>query len=286
VTGAPSHPSSSEDLPHSEDASQVQRGALEQVESLLRSASLLLAKGPHLPAVQLLHAEIQRILQPRKLEIPGRPYASRADAENLHRKLLDWSRQRRVASRFDFFPLRRRLPEWLSWVTVLVVTGGLTLRYAYALASRANWKRQHPEGNWISRYYPRSNFAGSPLVRFDVGVDYDWGKGAPAQAMDRDHWSARWDTCVVVTSDVNLTLQLTADDSAQLIIDDALLLNVPKPGHTSTEVTLRQGIRHLRVDFQEQQGSAKVRLEGLNLDGTNSYTFDRPTLNGDTVRCD
>lgn len=265
--------------------SRTDPGVLAHPESLLRSASVLLAKEAHLPAVYVLHCEILRALGHSADSL--RPYNSRRDAEQRHRKLLDCYSKAHKSAQFSshLTRLRLRLPEWASWTTILLLTVGLTLRYAWAVASRTNWAQQHPEGNWVSRYYPKHDFQGYPLVRYDVGVDYDWGSGAPAQAMARDHWSARWDTCVIVTSDVDLNLRLSADDSARLVVDEMTLLEVVKPGRAEGKVTLRQGTRHVRVDFQEKQGSARIRLEGINFEGTDLYNFERPELDGDTVRC-
>jgi hypothetical protein len=186
---------------------------------------------------------------------------------------------------FALQSLLRRLPQWASWSIVVVIAVGLTLRYAYALMSRSHWQRQHPEGNWISRYYPSTNFKGYPLVRYDTGINYQWGKGAPAQAMDPDHWSARWDTCLIVKENIDLRLLLVADDSATLKVDEVARLEVKKPGQAESSISINQGVHRLRVDFEEERGSAKVRLGGLDFDGTENYEFRRPQLDGDSIRC-
>jgi len=219
--------------------------------------------------------------------LPG-SYTSSLQAEEEHRRLLAEYAQRRAQSKAAarLKDLWRRLPEWAPWAIVLVVTAGLVMRYAVAFADRVIWQRQYPEGNWISRYYTSRRFEGSPLIRYDVGVDYNWGMQPPVETMPRDEWSARWDTCVVVTADVALELRLVADDSAKLILDEVPLIVIKKPGRKDARLLLRSGLRHLRVDFQEGRRKAEVHLTGLNFDGTESYHFQRPVFDGAELRCE
>lgn len=259
---------------------------LTRAEALLRSASMLLASGSHWEAAQLIHTEIAGLLRVPSPRADA--YPSQRAAEEAHERLLREARTKiaHPLPRARYRELRLRLPQWASWAAVITVTAGLTLRYALGVVSRTNWQRQHPEGNWISRYYPAQDFKGNPLVRYDVGIDYNWGKGAPAQAMDRDRWSARWDTCVVVAADLDLSLTLNAVSSGELFVDDAGLIDLSRHGGKRTEtILLQRGVRHLRVDFQDMSGRARLSLEGLNFEGTDAYQFRRPILSGDEVRC-
>lgn len=272
------------------DQSEIEGAAVaasSHAEDLFRAASTLLASGLHLHAVLALHRELHRTLG--HIDNAGLPgsYSSSVQAEEEHRRLLAEYAQRRAqskaASRLDLW---RRLPAWASWGLVLVVTAGLSIRYAVAVVERVIWQRQYPEGNWTSRYYTSRRFEGSPLLRYDVGVDYDWGMQPPVETMPRDEWSARWDTCVVVTADVALEVRLVADDSSKLILDEVPLIEIKKPGRKDARVLLRSGLRHLRVDFQEGRRKAEVHLRGLNFDGTDSYHFQRPVLDGAEARCE
>jgi len=162
----------------------------------------------------------------------------------------------------------------------------LTLRYACSVLDEANWARQHPEGNWISRYYTNPRFEGFPLVRYDVGVNSDFDKRGPSKRGSGDYFSARWDTCLVVTRDVSVPLQMESDDHSTLWLDSVAQIEIaPGPGRKSGSVFLRQGLRHLRVEFVEELGMALIRLDGLELEGTDTYRFQRPVLEGEDVRC-
>lgn len=260
----------------------------ERIEDLLRAAALLLARGVQLHAVRTLHFEVSRAMGQLDTERPPAQYASPLAAEEQHRRLLAEFCQRpaRPRRRLGWKDLRRCAPEWTSWAIVIGVAAGLSLRYAFALVDRAIWQHEHPDGKWISRYYDNTTFRGSPLVRYDLGVDYNWQKLPPAGAMQRSQWSARWDTCVVVNTDVTLALTLRAEQSAKLLLDDKMAIHVNKPGHKRAKVRLRQGLRHLRIDFKKARGMGIVRLKGLDFGGTEAYHFQRPILDGDDVRCE
>lgn len=257
-----------------------------RAEALLRAASVLLARGNVGNAVDALHAELRRELQQPKEGEAG-ANASRCELEDEHRRLAtELSRQRarvRPHSRRD---LLQRLPMWVAWVAVVAVVVGLMLRYTYAIFDRWRWSRQYPEGPWISRYYETSDFKKLQVVRYDVAIDYDWGKGSPAEAMDRDYWSATWDACLIVAVPVELALSLYADDRGKVIVDDALRIRVSASGTKSVRFTLAPGSHHFRVEYVERRRGAKLKLQGLDFAGTESYRFQRPRLEGDTPRCD
>ena len=273
---------------------ELSEESVARAESLLTAASLLLVRGSQLRAAGVLHAEIAKVLL---LEPPPRISAERRDAEELQRQLLDVLRRSRAGAfcstlREPFrhatglSKLSRRWPLLASWVTVFAVVGGLSVRYGYALLQLARWQREHPDGPWISRYYPTRKLKGIPVVRYDVAVDYDWGSAAPAQTLPRDYWGARWDTCIVVATDVVLPLSLVADDGATLMLDDTVLLRARRLERTTAEVLLRAGSRHLRVDYQDGMARAKLQLQGLDFTGTGSYHFQRPVFDHDELRCE
>jgi len=256
-------------------------------DSLLRSASVLLARHGSLRAVQILHSEVQRSLGAPEAEFPMEGYPSAREADAAHRHLsAEVARRRRGAAGVDWQHLRRRMPVWGSWAITIGITSLLTLRYAYAVWDKARWARENPEGNWISRYYPKLNFVGPPLVRYDVAIDYDWGMVAPAESMARDNWSATWDTCVRVIADVELTLKLSADDEGTLLVDGVARIVVSRPGSNEEIVQLPPGVHHLQIQYQDRRRGAKLRLQGIDYMGTDYYSFQRPILDHDGVHCE
>jgi hypothetical protein len=256
------------------------------VEGLFRAARLLLGRGADLDAVQVLHAEIATS-SGTPTSVPPR-YASLSAARRCHAELLaEW--KRRAPDQAPASPLRERWerrPWWLSRAAVAILLALLTLRYTWAVTYGKNWVQQNPEGNWISRFYKNGTFEGYPLLRYDVGVNADFGAGAPADAVKIDYFSARWDTCVLVTQHVVIPLELDSDDSSKFFVDDQLQFEVePGPGHNSASVAFQPGLRHVRVDFNERKGMAMVRLSGFESEGTEAYSFRRPVVEGLELKC-
>jgi hypothetical protein len=258
-----------------------------RVQALLRSASLLLASGDQLEAVGALHRELSRELGQSPSNWPP-SYTSQREAEERHRELWFESRQQRLPDEHGSL-LRRwpqRFAQWTSWAIVATIAGGLLLRYAFALLDRTRWQHEHPEGTWISRYYSDPDFKHFLLSRYDVAVNYSWGKRGPSQAMAREQWSATWDTCMIATVPLELALRLVADDAGKFILDDSLKIRVRSRRPTSAVVSIAPGVHHLRVEYQERRRGSKLQLQGLEFAGTDSYRFQRPHLEGDEMRCE
>ena len=263
--------------------------AKERAEELLRAATLLLEQGSFLNAVHLLHADAERISGP----VEGSPlperYESREQAEGRHALLLarvDDAQQGSPAGR-TLRRLMRRAPIWVAWSIVLVLGLGLLFRSSSAWFKSSNWKNEHAEGSWVSRYYGNTRFEGTALTRNDISANRDFRSRSPAPGIPKDRWSARWDTCLVVTQATELSLQLASDDGSKLLVDEVAQLEVgPRPGKKSGLISLQQGVRHLGVELIDKGGKAFVRLEGLNFEGSDTYTFRRPKLEGDDVHCE
>jgi PA14 domain len=258
------------------------------VEGLFRAARLLLRQHGHLDALRLVHADIEDAIRgPASARtLPGQ-YSSYKEAWQQQSRLralwAERSLQGQPAGKLR--KLLRRRPYWFSRAAVAGVVVLLTIRYAVA-TKYADWHRQHPEGDWVSRFYPSPDFQGYPLVRYDMGVNYDFGSHGAADNMPKENFSARWDTCLIVAQDVKVALQLDSDDGSKLWLDGVLQMAVdPGPGGTSAEVSLRQGVRHLSLDLIERTGTAMIRLQGLELEGTDAYRFQRPVFDGVELRC-
>jgi hypothetical protein len=260
----------------------------ERSEHLLRAAGLLLSRSEQLNAARALHAEALRAGGGPEQVLQPSPYATLREAEDEHRQLRAvLARERRQAGRvLGWRRVWTRWPQWLAWAVVILVSAGVSVGYAAGLVDRALWTREHPDGAWISRYYKRPRLKGTPFVRHDTAIDYDWGRKAPVGGMPRNRWSARWDTCLHLKQDALLDLRLIANRSARLLVDGKARLDVRSPGQKKRSLSLPAGVHHLRVNYEKLRGPAVVKLEGIEFAGTEVYSFQRPTFENGEVRCE
>lgn len=255
----------------------------QSVEQLLRAARLLLRQCAELDAVHVLHTQAARAMGHRAPP----PYTRRSEARAQQQRLQQLLEVRTMpAVRSPVQRWARSLPWWTPRAALAGLIVLLTLRYAWAVTFNKDWARQNPEGNWISRYYRGDKFEGHPMLRYDVGVNADFAAGGPVNDVSKDFFSIRWDVCVEVTREVAVPLTLTADDAGRVLLDGELQLQVePGPGVATADMVLKPGVRQLRVEFVEGGGMAMVRLEGLELLGTEAYRFVRPRVEGMELRC-
>jgi len=254
----------------------------------LRAARVLLKQRADLDAVRVLHAEIAgRLVVPATAQA-ALESSSWAEARRRQQELLaEWERRcPDPLSLGAFRRLRRRAPPWFGPALVAFAVAVVCARYAWRVTYGKDWSQQNPEGNWVSRFYGDDAFGGYPMVRYDIGVNADFGSGAPADAMRTNGFSVRWDTCLVVLEAIAVPLELTSDDSSQLFVDGQQQFEVkPGPGRSGALVKLLPGVHPIRVDFVEGVGTAMVRLDGFELDGTAAYTFRRPVIEGEELKC-
>ncbi|MBI1882567.1 MAG: SH3 domain-containing protein [Chloroflexi bacterium] len=117
--------------------------------------------------------------------------------------------------------------------------------------------------DWRGEYYNNTALSGVPvLVRNDVGVNFNWGTGAPAANVPADNFSARW-TRSQYFDGGTYRFHIVMDDGARLWVDDRLVIDAWSDG-SAREVTgdyaLGSGQHNLRVEYYERNGGAGVSL--------------------------
>jgi beta-glucosidase len=117
-----------------------------------------------------------------------------------------------------------------------------------------------------SEYFNNMTLSGSPaLIRIDAKVDFDWGEGSPAPAVNTDKFSVRWTGKLVPPETKTYLLAVTIDDGVRLYLDGKLLINqwhdqaattysVPVNLQASQEYTIV-------MEFYENTISAVARLQ-------------------------
>ena len=115
--------------------------------------------------------------------------------------------------------------------------------------------------------YPLANpFTGSPvLTRTDAAVSFDWGRNAPASAVNVDNFSVKWTGLVKAPVSGSYTFTVTADDGVRLFLNGAKVIDGWKSESAriySYTTTLTAGtLYNIELQYCEQGGVAVCRLQ-------------------------
>lgn len=105
------------------------------------------------------------------------------------------------------------------------------------------------------------------MVRTDPAVSFQWGSGAPAEAIPADHFLARWTGFLTVPSELigkSLRFGATHDDGIRLTYDGQKLIDRWQGGgwttSADTTITGAGGAKPIRVEYYEEVGLSYVDL--------------------------
>jgi RNase P/RNase MRP subunit p29 len=113
---------------------------------------------------------------------------------------------------------------------------------------------------WRGEYYNNVNLSGSPLVRNDKKIDFDWGKGSPAKGIHADNFSVRW-TRRLDFEAKTYRFNVRVDDGVRLWVDGQLLIDQWNDGAMRTysvERTMTSGKHDVRLEMYERTGRAAI----------------------------
>ncbi len=116
-----------------------------------------------------------------------------------------------------------------------------------------------PAGNWRGEYYNNNWLGGTPLVRTDTAISFDWGVGSPAGGINADYFSVRWTWDAYFGLSTNYTFYATVDDGVRVWVDGALIIDKWYPQSRTTHaaaIWLNAGTHNVRVEYFEQTGDA------------------------------
>jgi len=121
-------------------------------------------------------------------------------------------------------------------------------------------------GGLTGAYYDTAAFGTLKTTRVDATVNFDWGTGTPSGTAltNGDTFSVIWTGQIEPEFTELYTFYVTADDDARLWIDDRLvtLRTFSSARDFRGQIALRAGACvNIRLEYVEQTGSAKVRLE-------------------------
>lgn len=121
------------------------------------------------------------------------------------------------------------------------------------------------EGDGLrARYYPDRIQSGSPVLRVDPAIDFDWGRSSPVTGIPSRNFSARWDGEIQAQYSEPYALHVVSDDRARVWLDGALIIDEwyeHAESLSSAIVNLEAGKRYpIRIDFFQNRGRSMVKL--------------------------
>jgi hypothetical protein len=134
---------------------------------------------------------------------------------------------------------------------------------------------REPSPRWRAAYFGSEGLKGVPLVRKERDVDHNWAvRRSPLEGIPVDHFSVRWDTCLVLERTQSIAFQLTSDDGSRLFIDGQLVIDnwgprppsytrggkLLRPLTNGVDLPLQAGMHHLRVEYNEEIDHSLVTL--------------------------
>jgi len=119
-----------------------------------------------------------------------------------------------------------------------------------------------PITDWRGEYYNSVDLVGSPRVRNDKKVDFDWGTGSPMTGIQADGFSARW-TRRLQFEAKTYRFHVRVDDGARLYVDGQLVIDQWRDGSPrafTVDRSLTAGKHDIRLEMYEHNGQAVARL--------------------------
>jgi hypothetical protein len=119
-------------------------------------------------------------------------------------------------------------------------------------------------GQYYSNSFPGNPFVGSPLVRTDAVINFNWNSVGPDPTIGTVNYTVRWTGMVQPLFNETYTFSTTTDDGVRLWVNGQLLIDhwVPQsPTTWSGSIPLQAGLLYLiEMDFFQAQGGAVAQL--------------------------
>ncbi len=120
------------------------------------------------------------------------------------------------------------------------------------------------QGQYYANTFPTNSFTGSPLVRTDAVVNFNWGATAPIAGVAPTNYTVAWTGCVQAQFSEPYTFYLTNNDGVRLYVNGQLLINSwtdqAAGSHAGTINLLGQQLYNIRLEHYQHTNSATVAL--------------------------
>lgn len=145
-------------------------------------------------------------------------------------------------------------------------------------------------GQWLAEFYPNMTLSGQTiLTRYDNGIDFNWGGGAPASGVPADNFSVRWTRTEWFNSGTYRFLY-RSDDGFRLWVGNLQVADNwvdQQGGWQSRDVYISQGSYQVRAEYYENTGGALVHLSWEGVSGGQGWRaayYSNKNLSGDPVK--
>jgi len=168
-------------------------------------------------------------------------------AERLESALLTKRREWGFIPRLDIYP------KYLAW---LALTGVVVFGVWYAS------QRFGPDV-WLARYFDNVRFQGDPVKKTYRQLELDWGRDRVDPKLSHNRITARFETCLLVSSKETVHFWMEAKDGAILKVDGKKIASTwqaKKLARDTGKANLDPGLHHVEVSFYNATGSGRVNL--------------------------
>lgn len=120
-------------------------------------------------------------------------------------------------------------------------------------------------GNGLAvTYFNNADLTGSTVGRVDPTVNFNWGNGSPAGAIDTDTFSARWTGQVLAEKNETYTFYTKSDDGARLWVNGELIIDrwrTQSDTEWSGTIALEAGKKYaLKLEYFDDKYAASAAL--------------------------
>lgn len=154
-----------------------------------------------------------------------------------------------------------------SVVQAIAIQSG-AVNSAIASASFVNAAAAGTGTGLLGQYYPNTlpgnPFIGSPLVRTDATINFNWSSVSPDPSIPPTNYTVRWTGSVQPQFTENYTFVTTADDGVRLYVNGQLLINdwMDQTATTmSNSISLNaQQLYNIEMDYYQDNNNAVAQL--------------------------
>jgi hypothetical protein len=156
-----------------------------------------------------------------------------------------------------------------------------------------------PTGSWFAQYFNNPDLVPPPVFEQNLNtLSINWGSNSPGPGVQRNAWSAIFNSNQNFATTDNYLFTLTVDGGARLYVDGALVIDEWRVGGTRTLTAnrgLSAGTHQLRVEYFKSGTTARLGLtwkvnysgwmgryyNNVNREGQPALKRDDPEINFD-----